>query len=119
MLDANEIVIEDKSSGTQAVELGCSSDVHPAVRKNVARADAQRFEDVRLGLLVAAGKILPHTDRCVGVGEMLMRVLAYRLQSDAFGDLDKSIQRIFALGKRMASALVSTAARLRPETAST
>ena len=44
---------------------------------------------------------------------LLMKVLAYRLQSDAFGDLDKSIRRILPLGKRMASALLSTAARLR------
>jgi hypothetical protein len=29
----------------------------------------------------------------------LMKVLAYRLQSDAFGDLDKSIQRILRSGK--------------------
>ena len=43
---------------------------------------------------------------------LLMRVLAYRLQSDAFGNLDNSIRRIL-LGKRMASALLSTAARLR------
>jgi hypothetical protein len=28
-----------------------------------------------------------------------MRVLAYRLQADAFGDLDKSIRRILRLGK--------------------
>jgi hypothetical protein len=27
---------------------------------------------------------------------LLMRVLAYRLQSDAFGSLEKSIQRIFS-----------------------
>ena len=30
---------------------------------------------------------------------LLMRVLAYRLQSDAFGDLDKSIRRILRSGK--------------------
>lgn len=30
---------------------------------------------------------------------LLARVLAYRLQSDAFGDLDKSIQRILLSGK--------------------
>ena len=30
---------------------------------------------------------------------LLMKVLAYRLQSDAFGDLDKSIQRILRFGK--------------------
>jgi hypothetical protein len=30
---------------------------------------------------------------------LLMKVLAYRLQSDAFGDLDKSIQRILRSGK--------------------
>jgi Protein of unknown function (DUF2924) len=30
---------------------------------------------------------------------LLMRVLAYRLQSDAFGDLDKSIRRILHSGK--------------------
>jgi hypothetical protein len=30
---------------------------------------------------------------------LLMRGLAYRLQSDAFGDLDKSIRRIFRSGK--------------------
>ena len=30
---------------------------------------------------------------------LLIRVLAYRLQSDAFGDLDKSIQRILRSGK--------------------
>jgi hypothetical protein len=28
-----------------------------------------------------------------------MKVLAYRLQSDAFGDLDKSIRRILRSGK--------------------
>jgi hypothetical protein len=44
---------------------------------------------------------------------LLMKVLAYRLQSDAFGGLDKSIRRILGSGKRMASALLSTAARLR------
>ena len=31
---------------------------------------------------------------------LLMRVLAYRLQSDAFGGLDKSIQRILCSGKK-------------------
>src|ERR1700685_963857 len=30
---------------------------------------------------------------------LLMKVLAYRLQSDAFGDLDKSIRRILRPGK--------------------
>jgi hypothetical protein len=30
---------------------------------------------------------------------LLIKVLAYRLQSDAFGDLDKSIQRILRSGK--------------------
>ena len=30
---------------------------------------------------------------------LLMKVLAYRLQSDAFGDLDKSIRRILRAGK--------------------
>ena len=30
---------------------------------------------------------------------LLIRVLAYRLQSDAFGDLDKSIRRILRSGK--------------------
>ena len=30
---------------------------------------------------------------------LLMRVLAYRLQSDAFGGLDKSVRRIFRFGK--------------------
>jgi hypothetical protein len=30
---------------------------------------------------------------------LLMKVLAYRLQSDAFGDLDKSIRRILCSGK--------------------
>src|ERR1700722_2786862 len=30
---------------------------------------------------------------------LLMKVLAYRLQSDAFGDLDKSIRRILRSGK--------------------
>jgi hypothetical protein len=30
---------------------------------------------------------------------LLMKVLAYRLQSDAFGDLDKSIRRILRIGK--------------------
>jgi hypothetical protein len=30
---------------------------------------------------------------------LLMKVLAYRLQSDAFGDLDKSIRRILRFGK--------------------
>jgi hypothetical protein len=30
---------------------------------------------------------------------LLMKVLAYRLQSDAFGDLDKSIRRIFRSGE--------------------
>jgi hypothetical protein len=30
---------------------------------------------------------------------LLMRVLAYRLQSDAFGDFDKSIRRILRSGK--------------------
>jgi hypothetical protein len=30
---------------------------------------------------------------------LLMRVLAYRLQSDAFGNLDKSIRRILRFGK--------------------
>jgi Protein of unknown function (DUF2924) len=44
---------------------------------------------------------------------LLMKVLAYQLQSDAFGDLDKSIEGSFALGKRMGSALLSTAACLR------
>jgi Protein of unknown function (DUF2924) len=44
---------------------------------------------------------------------LLMKVLAYRLQSDAFGDLDNRSEGSFALGKRMASALLSTAARLR------
>jgi hypothetical protein len=42
-----------------------------------------------------------------------MKVLAYRLQIDAFGDLDKSIRRILRSGKEDASALLSTAARLR------
>ena len=44
---------------------------------------------------------------------LLMKVVAYRLQSDAFGDIDKSIRRILRFGKRMASALLSSAARLR------
>jgi hypothetical protein len=30
---------------------------------------------------------------------LLMKVLAYRLQSDAFGDLDKSIRKILCSGK--------------------
>ena len=30
---------------------------------------------------------------------LLMKVLAYRIQSDAFGDLDKSIRRILRSGK--------------------
>ena len=32
---------------------------------------------------------------------LLMKVLAYRLQVDAFGGLDKSIRRILCSGKRM------------------
>ena len=35
---------------------------------------------------------------------LLMRVLAYRLQSDAFGGLDKSIRRILRSGKEDAAA---------------
>ena len=44
---------------------------------------------------------------------LLIRVLAYRLQSDAFADLDQSIRRILRSGKEMASALLSTGARLK------
>ena len=43
----------------------------------------------------------------------LIRVLAHRLQSYAFGGPDKSMRRILRFGKRMASALLSTAARLK------
>ena len=50
---------------------------------------------------------------------LLMRVLAYRLQADAFGDLDKSIQRMLRSNKnRGASPLPSIVACLRRETAS-
>ena len=41
---------------------------------------------------------------------LLMKVLAYRLQADAFGDLTNRSEGSFALGKRVASALLSTAA---------
>src|SRR5580692_11647519 len=44
---------------------------------------------------------------------LLMRVLAYRLQSDPFGDFDKSIRRVLAPGRTTASALLSTAASLK------
>ena len=40
------------------------------------------------------GEAPAHFPRC-----LLMKVLAYRLQSDAFGDLDKSIRRILRSGK--------------------
>ena len=40
------------------------------------------------------GEAPAHLSRC-----LLMKVLAYRLQSDAFGDLDKSIQRTLRAGK--------------------
>ena len=40
------------------------------------------------------GEAPAHLARC-----LLMKVLAYRLQSDAFGDLDKSIRRILRSGK--------------------
>ena len=46
---------------------------------------------------------------------LLMKVLAYRLQSDAFGDFDKSIRRVLAPGRTTASALLSTGARLKRE----
>ena len=38
---------------------------------------------------------------------LLMKVLAYRLQSDAFGDLDKSIRRILHSGKKDANSRAS------------
>ena len=44
---------------------------------------------------------------------LLMKVLAYRLQSDAFGDLDKSIRRILRSGKEDGVGAPSTAARLK------
>ena len=49
---------------------------------------------------------------------LLMKVLAYRLQSEAFSDLDNRSEGSFALQQRMASALLSTAARLKRERAS-
>src|SRR6202140_5686424 len=47
---------------------------------------------------------------------LLMKVLAYRLQSDAFGDLDKSIQRALRPGKEVGSSAPSD--RSAPQSAS-
>src|SRR4029077_2968016 len=44
---------------------------------------------------------------------LLMKVLGYRLQSDAFGDLDKSIRRILRSGKEDGVDVPLTAARLK------
>ena len=44
---------------------------------------------------------------------ILMKVLAYRLQSDGFGDFDKSIRRILRSGKEDGVGAASSAARLR------
>lgn len=42
-----------------------SDEMHPAGRPSIAWADAQRFENMSLGLLVAAGKKLRHAYPCV------------------------------------------------------
>ena len=44
---------------------------------------------------------------------LLMKVLAYRLQADAFGGLDKSVRRILAPRRMMTLPPLSTGARLR------
>ncbi len=49
---------------------------------------------------------------------LLMRVLAYRLQSDAFGGLDKSIQRMLRSKKDETPPRLSTGARPKRERAS-
>ena len=66
------------------------------------------------GTLTWAAKRPAHLPRW-----LLMRVLAYRLQSDAFGGLDKSIRRILRSGKDgWRRRILSTAARLRRARAS-
>jgi hypothetical protein len=45
-------------------------------------------------------------------------MIAYRLQADAFGDLDKSIQRMLPPRRSRAPLLPSTSVRLKRETAS-
>ena len=49
---------------------------------------------------------------------LLIRVLAYRLQADAFGGLDKSIQRILRSGREETPPLLSTGAPRKRERAS-
>ena len=49
---------------------------------------------------------------------LLMRVLAYRLQTDAFGGLDKSIQRMLASKKEQGAAVPFNRRALKRETAS-
>ena len=58
------------SSSRPKANLATPTNDHPAPCESVAWADAQRFEDVRLGLLAASGKILPQTDPPVGGGEI-------------------------------------------------
>jgi len=62
------------------VKFGEPDGGHPAPCASVAWADAQRFEDVRLGLVVASDKMLAQTDQCVGAGEISVngeRALAF------------------------------------------
>ena len=41
---------------------------HPSVSENVARREAQRFEDMGLGFRSATKNILGHTDPTVSIG---------------------------------------------------
>jgi hypothetical protein len=53
-----------------AVQFGGSDEVHPPPCASVARADAQRFDDLPLGLLVAAQQQLRQTNERVGGGQI-------------------------------------------------
>ena len=67
---------------TTQAQLGERREQHPNACGGVAGTDPQRFEDMALGLVKAAGKILAHADPCVGGGQISVN----RQRPLAFGD---------------------------------
>ena len=65
---------------------------HPERCASVAWADAQRFEDVPLSLLVASDKMLAQTDQPMGIGE----VAVDRERPLALGDALEGAVAVFA-----------------------
>jgi len=78
-----------------ALTLGASLPLDASVLSIVANLEGLDLNGLRRQWRAHLGGEAPaHLSRW-----LLMKVLAYRLQSDAFGDLDKSIRRILRSGK--------------------